>query len=401
MNSNTNGLSKPGTIPRYLTEAVSGDALADGKMAFVSGPRQSGKTTMVRGLLSSAANEFNWDDSFFRKRWARDPLEAISGRGDGPILLDEIHKDRRWKSRLKGLYDLNGAEVPIIATGSARLDLFRRGGDSLMGRHIPYRLHPLSVGERSDPPQPEAILNHSKPSFPFADTLKLGTFPEPLLAGDEGKARRWSRLRMERLMYEDLRDLRHVHDLQALRVLADLLPDRVGSPFSINNLREDVGVAYATVRDWIGVLEALYHLILIRPHAGKLSRTLKAEPKLYLYDTLQIQEPGVRRENLAALHLLKACHYWTDLAFGDFELRYLRTKEKEEVDFVLVRDRKPWMLVECKSGDHSPSPMLVKFAAKLSTKQNFQLVDRKGYDRAFPQLRVRVIDYERFFSGLV
>ena len=394
-------LSKPGTIPRYLASAVARDALADRKMAFISGPRQSGKTTMARGLLSSAANVFTWDDPAFRRRWVRDPYEAIAHRGAGPILLDEIHKDRRWKGRLKGVYDLHGDEIPILATGSARLDLFRRGGDSLMGRFIPYRLHPLSVGERTEPPGPEAILSDAAPSFPFADTLRLGTFPEPLLAGQEGKARRWSRLRLERLMYEDLRDLRHVHDLQALRVLVDLLPDRVGAPFSMNSVREDVGVAYATIRDWIGVLEALYHVILIRPFAGRLQRTLRAEPKLYLFDVLQIPEPGERRENLTALHLLKACHFWTDLAFGDFELRYLRTKEKEEVDFVVVRDRKPWMLVECKSGELSPSPTLVKFAARLSTKRNVQLVDRKGHDRSYPQLHVRVMDYERFLSGLV
>jgi predicted AAA+ superfamily ATPase len=382
---------KAGTLVRYLAAAVMRDALADGKMAFISGPRQAGKTTMGRSLLSSPQNEYNWDVAAFRRRWVRDPLESVSSRGEGPILLDEIHKDRRWKSRLKGLYDLHGGEIPVLVTGSARLDFYRRSGDSLMGRYLPYRLHPFSVG----------IFGNRTPVFPFADMLRLGTFPEPLLGGHANKARRWSRIRLERLVYEDMRDLRHVHDIQALRVLVDMLPERVGGLLSVNSLKEDVGIAYATVRDWMEILEVLYYVILIKPYAGKIRRTLRAEPKLYLYDILQVPRPGPALENLAALHLLKACHFWTDLAYGEFELRYLRTKEKEEVDFVVTRDRRPWMLVECKSGRTEPNTTLVKFAGLLKTRLNFQLVDRRGHDRWYSHHHVRVIDYERFFSGLV
>ncbi|MBN1773564.1 MAG: ATP-binding protein [Deltaproteobacteria bacterium] len=385
---------------RYLEAAVRDDALADHKMAFLSGPRQVGKTTLARTLLSSPHNEFSWDDQRFRIRWVKDPVGAVADRGEGPILLDEIHKDRRWKSRLKGLWDLRGRELPIVVTGSARLDLFRRSGDSLLGRYLPYRLHPFTLGERPDPPTPDRILQQTTPVFPFEDLLALGGFPEPLLAGNQARARRWSRLRTERLVYEDLRDLRHVHDLQALRVLADLLPDRVGSPLSVNSLREDVGVAYGTVREWVQILEALYHVLLVRPWAGRLSRTLRAEPKLYLYDFLPVEGPGPRRENLAALHLLKACHAWTDLAHGDFALHYLRTREKHEVDFLVVRDRRPWMLVECKSNDHEPAPALRKFSGLLRTRFNFQLVDTRGYDRAYPEHHLRVLDYERFLAGL-
>lgn len=401
MESGKSAHTSDGKVARYLADAVRRDALEDGKMAFISGPRQAGKTTLGRGLLESRENVFSWDAAAFRRRWARDPVGAVASRGPGPILLDEIHKDRRWKWRLKGLFDLHGDDIPIVVTGSARLEFFRRGGDSLMGRYLPYRLHPFSVGERPDPPGPGAILARRAPSFPFDDVLRLGTFPEPLLKGSEAKARRWSRLRLERLVHEDVRDLRTVHDIQALRLLTDLLPERVGAPLSVNSIREDLGVAYATARDWVGLLEELFHLFRVRPHAGSLRRTLRAEPKVYLFDLLQVPGPGPRRENAAALHLLKACHYWTDLAHGEFELRYLRTKEKEEVDFVVTRDRRPWMLVECKSGRAEPHPALVKFAGILETRLNFQLVDRRDYDRQYPRHGVRVIDYERFFAGLV
>jgi predicted AAA+ superfamily ATPase len=386
---------------RYLEEAIRADALADGKMAFISGPRQVGKTTLGRFLLQTRENEFTWDDQRFRRVWVRDPLGSVSDRGPGPILLDEIHKDRRWKGRLKGLYDLRGKEVQIVVTGSARLDYFRRGGDSLLGRYLPYRLHPFSVGEKERPPEPEEILGSVDVVFPVADVMTLGTFPEPLLGGSKRKAARWSRLCLERLMNEDLRDFRAIRDVEALRVLTDLLPERVGSLLSVNSLREDVGVAYATVRDWVGVLQALYHCFLIRPFAHRLRRVLTAGPKLYLFDLLQVGSPAARRENLVALHLLKACHYWTDVALGEFDLKFLRTKDGKEVDFLLTRDRRPWMLVECKSGQTSPAPALVHFAHKLGTSHNYQVVARPGHDRFYPEHGVRVIDLERFLAGLV
>jgi uncharacterized protein len=389
--------------PRYLAEHVRDDALASRKMAFISGPRQVGKTTLGRSLLADSRNHFSWDDARFRTAWARSPLDALAGRAGGPVLLDEIHKDRRWKWRLKGVYDLKGDELPIIVTGSARLDVYRRGGESLLGRYLPYRLHPFSVAESISPPSPDAILERTSARYRWADLMRLGGFPEPLLAGSERKAQRWSRLRRERLLQEDLRDLRNVGDLQAVRVLADLLPGRAAGLLSINALREDVGVAYATVRAWIAAFEILYLLFLVRPYARRIARALRAEPKLYLYDVLQIppEHTAARQENLVALHLLKACHFWTDAAFGEFELHYVRDKEQREVDFLILRDGRPWMTVECKSDETTPSPSLIRFAEALRVPHRFQLVTRAGFDRMYAEHHVRVLGYDRFLAGLV
>lgn len=387
-------------VVRYLTEAVRADALADRKMAFVSGPRQVGKTTLGRQLLEDSQNHFSWDDPGFRRAWAKSSLDAVADRGPGPILLDEIHKDRRWKTRLKGLYDRRGRDVPIVVTGSARLDLFRRGGESLLGRYVPYRMHPLTVGEAATPPSPAEALARTAVTYPLSDLLSLGGFPEPLLGGHERKALRWSRLRQERLLREDLRDLRAVSDLQAVQVLADLLPERVGSLLSVNSLREDVGVAYATVRDWIAAFESLFLCFRIRPFAGRLARALKAEPKLYLYDLLQVTSEPARLENLVALHLLKACHFWTDTAQGDFDLRFVRDKEKREIDFLVLREKKPWLAVECKSNQRSPSPVLAAFCDRLQVPHRYQLVVGT-HDRMHPESKVRVFGYERFLAGLV
>jgi uncharacterized protein len=389
--------------PRYLTASIRDDALASRKIAFVSGPRQVGKTTLGRSLLTDPANHFSWDDAGFRAGWARSPIGALEHRGAGPVLLDEIHKDRRWKWRLKGVYDLRGHDLPIIVTGSTRLDVYRQGGESLLGRYLPYRLHPFSVAECDDPPAPDAILQRTSPRHPWEDLLRLGGFPEPLLAASERKAQRWSRLRQERLLQEDLRDLRNVGDLQAVRVLADLLAGCAAGLLSMNALREDVGVAYATVRAWIAAFEILYLVFLVRPYAKRIARALRAEPKIYLYDVLRIPggQMAARQENLVALHLLKACHFWTDVALGDFELRYVRDKEQREVDFLIVRDGRPWMMVECKSNDTTPSPHLVRFATALDVPHRFQLVTRAGFDRLYAEHRVRVIGYGGFLAGLV
>lgn len=388
---------------RYLTTLIRDDAIAANKMAFISGARQVGKTTLAKSFLTSPANYFSWDDSDFRRAWTRSAVGALAMRARGPVVLDELHKDRRWKTRIKGVFDVAGPGDGLIVTGSARLDLFRRGGDSLLGRYLPYRLHPFSVAESAHPIEPDELLSSTAPRHLLDDLLRLGGFPEPLFGGSELKARRWSRLRLERLLQEDVRDLRAVADLSGLRVLADLLPERVGSLLSINALREDIGVAFGTVRSWIQVFEALYHCFLVKPWSKRVHRAVHAVPKLYLYDILSIPAAArsARLENLTALHLLKACHFWTDAAYGEFDLRFVRDKEQREVDFLVVRDAKPWFLVECKSNDTQPSAALLRFRDQLAVPRAFQLVRKAGYDREYPELRTRVIDHERFLAGLV
>ncbi len=388
-------------IPRYLSDSIRQDAFTLGKMAFLSGPRQAGKTTIGRFLLLHPENEFTWDDEDFRKKWIRSPTQAIAARGEGPVLLDEIHKDPRWKQKTKGLYDTARQSFPIIVTGSARLDIFRKGGDSLLGRFLPYHVHPFSVGETETPPSPDGIFSRTVPSFPLSDLLKFGGFPEPLLGASEARARRWSRLRRERLIAEDVRDLRNVQSLRSLELLVELLPSRVGSLLSVNSLRQDLGVAHDTIASWIDVLTKVYLCFRIKPWSKKVSRAIRAEPKLYLFDLTQVPEGGARLENLVALHLLKACDFWTDTAQGEFSLHFLRNRDGYEVDFLVARDGVPWMLVEVKSNDKNPTPALVRFATALGTPMNFQLVTSPGVKKKYPDANVMVLSMETFLAGLV
>ncbi len=394
-----------GIKERYLKFVIQKDALKRKKMAFVSGPRQVGKTILGKSLLQSEENYFSWDHVHFRKMWLRRPQGILTEIKDGPIVFDELHKHIRWKSHLKGLYDTYKEEIEIIVIGSARLDIYRKGNDSLLGRYFPYRLHPFSVAEGLQSPSPDQIFrSKSRISYPWKDLMFLGGFPEPLLTGREKEAERWSRLRLDRLVFEDTRDIKNISNLNAFQTLLDLIPERVGSLFSYNALCEDIQVAYATSRQWVLLSETLYYGFFVRPYAKKLKSSIHSMPKYYLYDILQIHKKNIsqRLENLTALHLLKAVQFWTDTAQGFFQLHFIRDKKKREVDFLITRDKVPWMLVECKSGSKTPSPHLSYYAEKLGTTRNYQLVEDGSYDRKYRiKPSVRVLSYQKFFSHFV
>ncbi len=363
-------------------------------MIFIAGPRQVGKTTLAKFLLeqtSSASSYFNWDIESHRKKILKDPEGFWRSREDRPgkprIALDEIHKYPRWKRFLKGFYDAVSQEAEILVTGSGRLDVYQRGGDSLLGRYNLFRLHPFTVSEivHSDREsvKPPTDFENQLLSTPSAlndaekalqDLENFSGFPEPLFSGSSERLRRWRRTRHQLVLREDLRDLTRIRELGLIEALVTLIPERVGSPLSLNALREDLGVAFGTVQAWIQTLERLYFLFELRPFTGKLARSLRRESKVYLFDGTEIENPGARFENLVALHLLKACDAWNDLGYGDFGLHYVRDKEKREVDFLMTENRRPYLLVETKHSDQALSPALNYFHQRLKPKYSIQLV---------------------------
>ncbi len=400
------------SIKRYLEQPIIDDALAKNKMAFISGPRQCGKSVLARHILATKGqdeNYFTWDDEEFRRLWIRNPkliLEKLKTPHQQKMLLvlDELHKQRIWKRSLKGLYDLFFEKMSFIVTGSARLDIFRKGGDSLQGRYFPYRLHPFTLGEINTikPPPSEDWFENTSMTFPLESLLQLGGFPEPLLSGSESEVSRWRRLRRERLIREDIRDLRSIHDLQNIENLVLLLDDVAGSSLSFESLREDLHVSFATVKDWVGVLSALYYCFLIRPYSKNVRRSLHKEPKLYLYDWSGLRNAGARLENLIACHLLKACHAWTDTAFGEYNLYYVRDREKREVDFLITNNEKPYALIEVKSNETDASSNLRYFTEILKPKFSFQLVLNKNFEKRIVVTRpeIHIIEISRFLSAL-
>jgi predicted AAA+ superfamily ATPase len=290
--------------------------------------------------------------------------------------FDELHKSPRWKAFLKGLFDSWGERGRFIVTGSSRLDVYRRGGDSLMGRYLLYRMHPLSVGELLRPSAQLRLLQQPRRLADSAWTalLEHGGYPEPYLKRNRAFSQRWRRLRSAQLLREEVRELTRIHELARLEHLGLLLAERSGSSLVLSSLASDVQVSVDTARRWVEALTSLHWGFLVRPYFKSVAKALRKEPKWYLRDWSGCLDPGARAETLVACHLLKAVEGWQDEGLGDFELRYLRDKLKREVDFLVVRDRKPWFLVEVKQSDVTLSPSLAHFQRATGAAHAFQVV---------------------------
>lgn len=357
------------------------------QMAFVSGPRQVGKTTTCREHTNAYVN---WDNVDHRERVLAGPREIASMVGldrlsaEPPLVLfDELHKFSGWKQFLKGFFDGYGDRVRIAVTGSSRLDVYRRGGDSLMGRYFLYRMHPFTVAEIAAPklpPQQAIVRAPTRIADTDFDALwQHGGYPEPFLRRDARFTNRWRATRSAQLLREDVRTLTGVQQLDQLEMTARFLVERSAEQLVFGNLARQVRVSTDTVRRWVGALSNLHLGFLVRPWFKNVSRSLRKEPKWYLRDWSAVSDVGRRTETFIACHLLKAVEGWQDLGLGTFELGYLRDKEKREVDFVVVRDGVPWFLVEAKHEDAALGPALRHFQQQLDVPFAFQATAAADY----------------------
>lgn len=350
-------------------------------MAILVGPRQSGKTTTSINYQPKKTSYWNWDDQddriFLRSSQQKFLDEKNRRDPDKPVLvLDEIHKNKKWRNWLKGFYDKHNKEYQIIVTGSARLNVFKRGGDSLLGRYYSYRHHPLSLGEIEDKSfETDLFRKVGKSNYrEFKNLFKFGGFPAPYISGKETSHKKWIRTRRELLVREDLRDLSRLEDVAAMELLVTLLNNRAGGLLNLNNLKDDINVSVDTLRRWMKYLEALYYVYLIPPYTKNIKRSLVKTPKLYLWDWSEIADDAARFENMIASHLLKSVHYWTDAGLGEFNLHFIRDKEKREVDFLVTENNKPFMLIECKMSETDVHQSLKHFCSIMKPKYSLQVV---------------------------
>lgn len=422
------------SLNRYISAPIRADL--QHKMVFIGGPRQVGKTTLALSLLprprpkaapraKSAAPKsapranasraksprtkpaapkpappltvamarhpgyLNWDNPAARPPLLRGELPG----GQRRIVLDEIHKHPKWRNLVKGLYDSNRDRVSFVVTGSARLDHYRKGGDSLHGRYHYYRLHPLSLREMNRRPRADDLRA----------LLEFGGFPEPLLAHNARVWRRWQRERLSRVIYEDVRDLEQVREIGLIELLVEALPMRVGAPLSVANLREDLGVAHATVERYLAVLENMYVCFRLPPYSGRSGRraakirAVKKERKLYLWDWSQVADRGARFENLVASQLLKYCHFVEDTEGYAMDLRFIRDTDRREVDFVVLQGKKPLFAVECKTGEKAVSPAIHYFRARTDIPAFYQV---HAGSRDYLAGGVRVLPFTTFCAEL-
>lgn len=394
---------------RTLYKKVWNQLSSDKSMVMLAGPRQCGKTTFARDIAAKDYSDviyFNWDIAKDKRRLIDDPLFfskiPISSISSKPlVILDEIHKYRDWKNYLKGIYDQSWKEYQFLVTGSGRLEFSRKAGDSLAGRFLKFHIFPFTLAELSSVKIElkdflSNLLDDFKGNIPekTGDTFKtlweLSGFPEPFIKGRKSFWSAWSVSYGQQIVKDDLKTLADIRNLDLVEILYALIPSRVGSPLSINNLAQDLHVAFDTIKNWLLLFDSFYLTFRLSPWTLKISRSILKEKKIYLFNYPVIEDEAARFENLVALEFLRAIEMWNDYGLGKFTLHYLRDKDKHEVDFLIAENNKPVFIVEAKLSDDTPSPNLVNFQDSLNVPA-VQLIKKDGIRKIYKNKKNNIL----------
>jgi hypothetical protein len=380
---------------RSLYKKVWTELSREKSMIFMAGPRQAGKTTLAQILSQSFTNSlyFNWDIPEHRTKLLNNPnfFEEVTRRDASKpiIILDEIHKFKDWKNYLKGIYDQFHDQYQFLVSGSGRLDIYQRGGDSLAGRYYLFHLWPFSIAELGGRNREIKDFLQNPMDISMDDSAKLKNiwtrlsemsgFPEPFLLNKDTSYRRWSNTYSNQLIREDIRDLTAVKSIKELETLYYLLPSKTGSPLSIPSLASDLRVSYNSIRNWLSVFELVFLVFSVYPWTKKISRAIQKERKIFLWDFPRIKDKSSRFENMVAAELFRAVTQWNDLGYGAFSLHFIRNKEKQEVDFLIANQGDPVVLIEAKMSDSKVSPALKKFQTNLQIPAVQLVGNHEGY----------------------
>jgi predicted AAA+ superfamily ATPase len=359
-------------MKRYLEKHIREDLAS--KIVMLTGPRQTGKTTLSK-MVTPDYDYFNLDNPEHRLNL----IERSWDRSKELVIFDELHKMAKWKSWLKGVWDTEERPPSILVTGSAKLDTYKKVGDSLAGRFFQYRLHPLDLKEIHQILQPESMQEV------LEQLMELGGFPEPFLKGSKTFYNKWKRSHLDIIIRQDLIDLENVREISSVETLIQLLRKRVGSPLSYSSIARDLNCSDKTVKKWMIMLENMYVIFRVAPYHRNIGRSLLKAPKIYFYDTGQVLgDSGVKFENLVACAVLKEVQHLQDCFGQDMRLYYLRTKDGREVDFLITKDGNPLILLEVKLSDDSPSSALQIFSSNFPSVKKIQIVKELHREKTFP-----------------
>ena len=354
---------------RSITNRVLQDL--EDKMVFITGPRQVGKTTLAKSLVP------NYDYLNYDAKEHRIILQENSWDRSKPLIIfDELHKMEKWKGWLKGIYDTEGISPRILVTGSAKLNTYRKVGDSLAGRYFSYRLHPFDLKE---------IKDHYAQDEAFDLLWNCSGFPEPFLKGNATYYNRWRRSHLDIILRQDLIDTHNVRDIQGIETLVVLLQRGIGSTVSYSNLARTLERDAKTIKRWLLLLEELYVVFKVTPFSNKIERSLLKEPKYYFYDFVRANhDKGVKLENIVACALLKELHFLEDIYGMDTKLHFLRTKDGKEIDFLVLINDEVKYIIEVKWSDDNPSKHFNYFARNFPQAKQIQLVKELKREKTFP-----------------
>jgi predicted AAA+ superfamily ATPase len=385
-------------------------------MVFISGPRQAGKTTFTKSIAKDYNNSlyFNWDIIDEKQKLINEPLfyENINRRDSSLplIVFDELHKYKDWKNYLKSVYDRDKGNYTFVVSGSGRLDLYQKGGDSLAGRYLMLYMWPFTLAElaknnlsfKEFKSNPIGLHDPSTGTYDIWNKLgKLSGFPDPFLSDDIQFYNIWSRTYRKQLLREDIRDLAAIRNIENVELLFSLLPSKIGSPISMASLARDINVSFDSIRNWLDIFENFFLIFRLSPWSRKISRSISKEKKLYLFDYAVIESASERFENMVALEFLRALSNWNDTGLGNFSLHYVRNRDKEEVDFLIADNNHPFVLIEAKMSDSTPSKSLRKFQDIFQIPA-IQLINQPGICKLISNndMKIMVISADHWLSLL-
>ena len=367
-------------------------------MRFVTGPRQSGKTTLSKLKLEREKAEdlyYLWDLRSVRNRYKSNQLffteDKPPARRKQWVCFDEMHKIPKWKNALKAIFDSASEHYYFIVTGSAKFELFKKAGDSLSGRYLTFHLFPFSLSElvrpRSFPelsPKTACEFIQQKldsevyASQELSNLLEYSGFPEPFLKQSKVFHAKWSHDYTDTVIKEDIGALTRIIDKEHLYDLYNILPEMTANPLSESSVASHLELSNPTIKNYLKRLEDFYLAFRIRPYSKNIKRALLKASKCYLYDWTHIQDPGKRFENYVAVELVAKIHLWMDSSGDRYSLFYIRNKEKEETDFLILKNKEPWLLIEVKYSDGTIANHHYKTQAMLDGIPLVQLCHQEG-----------------------
>lgn len=356
------------------------------KIVLLTGPRQVGKTTLSQAFFKDHTY-LNWDNLDHRKMI----LDRAWARSKPYVILDEIHKMPQWKGWLKGIYDLEHHRQQYVVTGSARLNTYRKMGDSLAGRFFSYTLHPFDLKE---------IIRYDKEAAPqeiITNLLERGGFPEPYLSNSESFYRQWRKSHLDIIIRQDLINLQTIQEIGKIDLLIESLKASVGSTISYNSISEDLHVHNETVKNWVKLLEELFLIYRITPFSKNIRRAIQKSPKVYFFDIPQAKASGDGGvfENLIANSLLKTISLKNEAGLGEYELHFLRNRDGKEVDFLITKDNQAKLMIEAKLSEDSPSPSFKVFSKFLPEVPAVQVVYDLKQEKDYP-FGLKILKAENF-----
>lgn len=356
------------------------------KIALLVGPRQAGKTWLAKDIAKSFSNSLylNYDDTKDREKIHKQSwLESTD-----LLIFDELHKMPNWKTYLKGIFDTRLEHQKILVTGSARLEIYDKVGDSLAGRYFCHHLLPLSLAE----------LKQAGETTNIDRLLERGGFPEPYFADNEIEASRWRMQYLNSLLSTDVFEIKTIHNLKGMRLVLEMLRERVGSPISYKSIAEEAQLSPPTVKEYIQILESIHVLFLVTPYSKNIARSILKEPKVYFYDVGFVKgDIGAKLENFVAVNLLKSIYGRNDILAEDCKLHYLRTTEGKEVDFAVVKNHAIETMIEVKTSDDTVSKGLRYFYERHSHSA-IQLV--LSLRNEYQDQGIQVLKLEKYLSNL-